>query len=332
MNKQRLLLIINPISGTSKKDGLDELVTQRISESLGMAVDVRITGAKGDATRFAKEAVEHGYFGVIAVGGDGTVNETAAALCGSDVALGIIPAGSGNGLARHLEIPIDINLSLDVITENNVVACDYATVNDRPFFCTFGIGFDAEVSDRFAQQKKRGKFMYFKSALEVYRKYHYQEYKICINGEEHTLNAFLIACCNASQYGNNAYIAPAASMSDGKLDVVIIHKGSPIRTIMVGLDLFTGYINKSTLVQTIQAKDVVIYRKEEGPAHLDGEPCIFEKVLDVKCHPQKLKIFVPTARKECVKPFLTPLDNALKGLKISMSKLLPKRNFKHKKK
>ena len=332
MNKQRLLLIINPISGTSKKEGLAELVTQRLSESLGMAIDVKITGAKGDATRFAKEAVELGYYGVIAAGGDGTINETAAALCGSGVALGIIPAGSGNGLARHLEIPIDINLSLDVISENNVIACDYATVNDKPFFCTFGVGFDAAVSDRFAKQKKRGKFMYFKSALEVYLKYRPQEYKICANGEEFTLNAFLVACCNASQYGNNAYIAPAANMSDGKLDVVIMHAGSPIRTIMVGVNLFTGYVNKSTLIQTIQAKDVVIYRKEEGPAHLDGEPCFFEKVLDVKCHPQKLKIFVPTVRKECVKPLITPLDNALKGLKISMSNLLPKRSFKRKKK
>lgn len=326
MNKQRLLLVINPISGTSKKEGLSELASQRLSASLGMSVDVRITGGKGDAQRFAQEAVEQGYYGVIAAGGDGTVNEVARALCDSDVAFGVIPLGSGNGLARHLEIPVDVNLSLDVIAENNVIACDYATVNDQPFFCTFGMGFDAAVSDRFAKQKKRGKFMYVKSAIEEFVKYRPQEYTIRANGKEFTHKAFLVACCNASQYGNNAYIAPGASMADGLLDVIIIHAGSPISTAMLGVDLFTGYINKNTLLQSFQARDVVIYRAEEGSAHVDGDPVSMGKVLDVRCHHKKLKIFVPSTRKDQIKPIITPIDSILSDLSIAVSNISQKKN------
>lgn len=326
MNKQRLLLVINPISGTAKKEGLAEIVTQRLSETLGMEVDVRITGGKGDAKRFAQDAVTQGYYGVVAMGGDGTVNEVASGLCDSDVALGIIPLGSGNGLARHLEIPIDLNLSLDVIAENNVIACDYATVNEIPFFCTFGIGFDAAVSDRFAKQGKRGKLMYVKSAVEEYLKYRPKEYTIRANNKEFTQKAFLVACCNASQYGNNAYIAPAANMSDGLLDIIIIHAGSPISTAMLGVDLFTGYINRNTMIQSFQASSAIISRSETGTAHVDGDPIDLGCVLDIKCHNQKLKIFVPTSRHEMVKPILTPIDSLLSDISITVSNLPQKQD------
>lgn len=328
MNKQRLLLIINPISGTSKKEGLAEYLTHRLTDSLGMSVDVKITGGKGDANRFATEAVEQGYYGVVAVGGDGTVNEVARALCNSDVALGIIPNGSGNGLARHLEIPVDINRSLDVITQNNVLACDYATVNDIPFFCTFGMGFDAAVSDRFARQKKRGKMMYIKSAFEEFIKYRSKEYTIRANGKEIKQKAFLVACCNASQYGNNAYIAPSANMSDGLLDIIIIHAGSPISTAMIGVDLFTGYINRNTLIQRFQAPSAIISRTDSGSAHVDGDHVELGNLLDVKCHKEKLKIFVPLSRQGEIRPLLTPIDNILGDLSIKVSNLPQNRRMR----
>lgn len=326
MNNQRLLLIINPISGTSKKDGLADFVSHRLADSLGMDVDVKITGGKGDANRFASEAVEQGYYGVVAVGGDGTVNEVARALCNSDVALGIIPNGSGNGLARHLEIPVDVNLSLDVIAQNNILPCDYATVNDIPFFCTFGMGFDAAVSERFARQRKRGKMMYIKSAFEEFVKYRPKEYTIRANGKEFKQKAFLVACCNASQYGNNAYIAPAANMSDGLLDIIIIHAGSPISTVKVGVDLFTGYINHNTLIQTFQAPSAIISRTDPGSAHVDGDSVELGNLLDVKCHKEKLKIFVPQSRQGEIRPLLTPIDNVLVDLSIKVSNSAQKQN------
>ena len=321
MDNQRLLLVINPISGGSKKEGLAELVSQRINEALGMTVDVKVTEGKGDGKRYATEAVAKGYYGVIVAGGDGTVNEVSTALCDSGVALGIIPSGSGNGLARHLEIPVDINFSLDVIAENNIVACDYATVNGQPFFCTFGVGFDAAVSDRFAKQGKRGKFMYFKSALEEYVQYHPQVYTISANGKVLTQNAFLVACCNASQYGNNAYIAPTASMTDGLLDIIIIHAGSPLDTAVLGVDLFTGYINRNTLLQSFQAPAAVIYRTKEGPAHIDGDPIDLGDIMDVTCRRGGLKIFVPKKKQEEFRPILTPINSFLTDVRIAMSNI-----------
>lgn len=325
MNNQRLLLVINPISGGLNKSGLADVVTQRMKASLNMEVEVKTTNGKGDARRFATEAVENGYYGVIVAGGDGTVNEVAAALCDSDVALGIIPSGSGNGLARHLEIPVDENLSLDVIAENNIVACDYATVNDKPFFCTFGVGFDAAVSDRFAKQRKRGKFMYFKSALEEFVQYRPQVYTISANGKVFTQNAFLIACCNASQYGNNAYIAPTASMTDGLLDIIIIHAGSPLDTAVLGVDLFTGYINRNTLLQSFQAPAAVIYRTEEGAAHIDGDPIELGEIIDVKCKRGGLKIFVPIKQHGKFRPLITPINSFMEDVRIAMSNVFNKR-------
>ena len=321
MNKQQLLLVINPISGTSKKEGLADVVSQRILSSLRKEVDVKITTKKGDAYQFACEAVEKGYYGVIAVGGDGTINEVATALCNSDVVLGIIPTGSGNGLARHLDIPIDVKRSLDVICKNNVRPFDFATVNGIPFFCTFGVGFDAAVSERFSKQGKRGKFMYVKSIIEEYKKYNTQVYTIKVDDKILTEDAFIVTCCNASQYGNNAYIAPSASMTDGLLDVVIIHKGSPFDVAALGFDLFTGYINKSTLLQSFKAANVVISRTQDGPAHVDGDPMIVENVMDIKCHHSGLKIFVPKKQHKHFYPIITPLTHVWGDMCIALSKV-----------
>lgn len=316
--RKRAMLIINPISGTGKKKGLPEAVESRMTQ-LGYDLDVRFTTCRGDATRLAREAVDKGYNAVLAAGGDGTVNETAKALCGTEVTLGIIPSGSGNGLARHIGIPINIDASLDVIAQHNIADCDFGSVNDRPFFCTFGVGFDAVVSHAFAKQSRRGLITYVKSALNQYLNYHPETYTISANGQVLTERAFVIACCNASQYGNNAYVAPNASIRDGLLDIVIIHQGSPIDTAMVGVDLFTGYINKNTLIHSFRAPSAVIYRTGEGPAHIDGEPMLLDDILDVKCHHAGLKIFVPR-NKPGFRPVITPLRSIWRTITLAVAK------------
>lgn len=308
----KAMLIINPISGTGNKKGLAETVCSHM-EALGYDIDVRMTTCRGDATRLASEAVSNGYYAVFAAGGDGTVNETAKALCGSSVTLGIIPSGSGNGLARHLKIPVNAALSLDVIARGNIVEGDYGTVNGRPFFCTFGVGFDAAVSHSFAKQSRRGLLMYMKSALTEYIKYRPETYTISANGKVLTEKAFIIACCNASQYGNNAYIAPEASITDGLLDIIIIHEGSPIDTALVGIDLFTGYINKNTMIHSLRAPAAVIYRTAEGPAHIDGEPMVMEDIMDIKCHHRGLRIFAPDDSRP-FRPLLTPMQSFIRGM------------------
>lgn len=325
--RRNIMLIINPISGTGSKKGVAQSVTERLG-SLGWEVDVRTTGARGDATRLASEAVERGYYGVLACGGDGTVNETARALCGTDVALGILPAGSGNGLARHVGIPVDIDMAIDVIESDNVVASDYGTVNGRPFFCTFGLGFDAAVSHRFARQNHRGLLSYIRSCVTEYVKYRPQTYTVSANGKLLTEKAFLIAVCNASQWGNNAYIAPQASVTDGLLDITIVHSGSPIDAAVMGMDIFTGYINKNTMVRSFRAPAAVIYRNAVGEAHIDGEPMILDNILDIKCHHGKLLIFTPDST-ESFKPIITPVREMVKDMRIGLHRLFSKHMLKH---
>ncbi len=323
-SKHRLLLVINPISGVGSKETLDSLVRTHL-EPIGFEVSTAYTCAKGDATRLAKLAVEHGCYGVIAAGGDGTVNETARALCDTKVALGIIPCGSGNGLARHLGIPIDPVAAVKIIAENHIVDSDYGSVNGNPFFCTFGVGFDAAVSGNFARQHRRGKLMYLKSAISEYVKYHPQVYTVSANGQVLTEKAFLIACCNASQYGNNAYIAPTASITDGLLDITIIHAGNPLNTAKVGVDLFTGYINSNTLIHSFRAPAAVIYRQSEGPAHLDGEPINIPDTMNIKCHANSLKIFTPTKEVK-FRPIITPIENAARDVVCSITRFFNIKN------
>ena len=319
MDTKQLLLIINPISGTGNKQGLAELVTERMAK-IGYTTEVAYTKGRGDATALAKSAINRGFTGVLAAGGDGTVNETAIALCNSDTALGIIPAGSGNGLARHLNIPIDPILSLDVISQNNIVACDYCSANERPFFCTFGMGFDATVSEKFAQQQKRGKFMYIKSAVEEYIKYAPETYKITANGTTLTEKALIIACCNASQYGNNAYIAPSASITDGVMDITIVHDGDIFDNTQMCFDLFWGFLDRNTKISTIKSPSATITRSSEGPVHLDGEPLIMPATIEVKCHHKALKIFIPSKSYK-FKPIITPVNSAWSDFKIAVTNL-----------
>lgn len=317
---KRVMLIINPISGTNSKEGLDRMVVDRMA-SMGREVDVRYTTGPGDATRLARHAIAEGYGAVLAAGGDGTVNETAIALCGSGVPLGIIPAGSGNGLARHIGIPVDTRLSLKIIEEWHVLDCDYGSVNDRPFFCTFGMGFDAAVSHRFARQHRRGKLSYIRSAISEYVSYHPQTYTISANGRIITEEAFLVAVCNASQYGNNAYIAPEASITDGLLDITVVHAGNHVDTAVMGMDLLTGYINRNTMIRTFRAPAAVIYRSGDGPAHIDGEPVIMDDIINVRCHASALRIFVPGHRSR-FQPIITPVRSIVLDWQIALRRML----------
>lgn len=307
------MVIINPVSGTRSKRGLDSLIEDRLARA-GFATDLRFTTCRGDATRLALEAVEAGYYGVIAVGGDGTVNETARALCDSRLAMGIIPTGSGNGLARHLSIPMDIKGALRVISRDFIKACDYATANGRPFFCTCGFGFDAAVSHRFARQHRRGLTTYLKSAVEEFVHFKESAYNIAIDGKvPFEKDAFLVAVANASQYGNNAFIAPMASITDGKLDLVVVHKGNPLTKMLVGVELMTGTISNNAMVDVVKVEQVVIERPAAGEAHIDGEPIELPARIDIRVHPAELLMFV-NKRKPRFRPLLTALAKPFEEL------------------
>lgn len=317
---KQMMLIVNPISGTASKDGLPE----RISEILradGIETEIRLTAGPDDATRLAREGIDRGLDAILACGGDGTVNEVARACRDSGVAMGIIPAGSGNGLARHLGIPVDPVKSLEIIKGGHYDDCDFGTVNDRPFFCTFGVGYDANIADRFAASGHRGKISYIKSAIEEFVRFRHERYTLHVDGEIITDDAFLVAVCNASQYGNNAYIAPQASLTDGLLDLIVVRKADILQTAMLGMDLMTGTIHHNRLIKTMRIRNAVIEREGAGAAHIDGEPCSLGDKLVIECHPQGLRILTPSERPD-FRPLLTPIEDLFRDITITVDNLL----------
>lgn len=321
LSGNRLFLIINPVSGTRSKKGLERRLTDGLTK-LGFSVDAAFTEKSGDATSLAAHAVLEGYDGVVACGGDGTVNETARAMIGTGVPMGIVPAGSGNGLARHIGIPIDPILSLDVIGQRHVRDCDLGEANGRPFFCTFGVGFDAAVSDRFAASPSRGRITYVRSALQEFRHYHPLKYRITADGELISDEAFLVAVCNAAQYGNNAYIAPDASITDGLLDLVVVHKLPVLDTVLMGVELMAGTLSDGHGIVRRKARRILIERDQDGPAHLDGEPFKGAGLnIDILCQPGRLRMLVPVSKPE-FRPVITPIRAMFNDMSIAIKNLL----------
>lgn len=316
MSAKKALLIINPISGTRSKSGLKDLADNKLSEK-GYVLDIYYTKGKGDANVKAKKAVAEGYELVVAAGGDGTVNEVANALAYTNVKLGIIPYGSGNGLARSLGIPLDTYEALKIILSGNVIDCDRGLANGIPFYCTFGVGFDAAVSEKFAMMKRRGRVTYIRSAFREFLNYRSQSYALLIGDKIITEKALLIAVCNAPQYGNNAYIGPKAKLSDGLLDITVVHADTPFSTMKMGVDLMTGTLDKNRSIESFQTHMVTIARMEAGPVHIDGEPLQMGKKIEITCQEKALKVFSKD-NEQVFRPFISPLRAMLDDLKYDV--------------
>jgi YegS/Rv2252/BmrU family lipid kinase len=282
MSVTTIWFIVNPISGTQDKEGIVAKIPDYFPDSR-FAVEIKYTERRGHAAEIAHEAVLQNIDIVVAVGGDGTVNETARALIHSNVALGVVPCGSGNGLARHLYLPMNPEGALQVISECNIHTLDYGLINDTPFFCTAGVGFDAFLSDKFNKSGRRGLLSYIDNALREGLAYEPETYEIEILGAEAevcTYRAFLITCANASQYGNDFYIAPHASMSDGLMDVTIMEPFNVFEAPQIAYQLVNRTITQNSHIKTFRCKELVIRRTAPGPIHIDGDP----KETDAEVH------------------------------------------------
>ena len=233
---KHIVFITNPISGTISKAGIPELVEVHLDHAR-FSYEFVSTQYAGHATLLAQEAAARGADIVCAIGGDGTVNEVGRGLLGTETAMAILPCGSGNGLARHLMLPMDLKRCLDIINLDTVETLDSGVINGHPFFCTCGMGFDAFISMKFAEAGKRGLMTYVEQMLREGLSYKPETYEIEDEMGSKTYKAFLISAANASQYGNNAYIAPHASMSDGLLDVIIMQPFSLIEAPQVTLEM-----------------------------------------------------------------------------------------------
>ena len=289
MSKKTIIFILNPISGTHGKENIPDLIDEIIDKE-HFDYQIRTTEYAGHAAEIARECVDRGIDIVVAIGGDGTVNEVARSLTHSSTALGIIPCGSGNGLARHLCIPIDIKKSLAIINACKIETFDYGVINDLPFFCTCGMGFDAFISFKFAEAGKRGPITYVENVLKEGLKYKPGTYEVEDETGAKRYKAFLIACANASQYGNNAYIAPNATMKDGMMDVVILEPFNPLDAPQISFDLFSKTLNNNSKIKTFKSKHIHIHRSEPGAIHFDGDPIMTGTDIDVRVEEMGIRI------------------------------------------
>lgn len=303
MTNKRVVFIINPISGTGNKEAVSSLIERHIDKDK-YDYALMFTEYAGHAYEMATKCKDDNADIVVAVGGDGTVNEIAKGLIESNTALGIVPCGSGNGLARHLMLPMNIKGAVEVINEGIIHQLDYGTINEHPFFCTCGMGFDAFISKKFAEAGKRGMLTYLENVLLEGLKYEPETYELTIDGNEtEPYKAFLLSVANASQYGNDAYIAPQASMSDGFLDVVIMEPFDIIEAPQVGIELMNKTVDKNTKIKSFKARDIMIRRAHPGVIHYDGDPIEAGTELHVKLHNKGIRVVVnPMADKKRRKP------------------------------
>lgn len=301
MAKEKICLIINPISGTESKKSIPLGVVNAFDQRQ-YDIIIRITGYPEHATEIAREAAKENYKYVIVAGGDGTVNEVAKALVHTNTTLGIIPSGSGNGLARELGIPIDTEKAIGIILQAHTRTIDYGIANGHIFFCTCGFGFDAFISDRFADSKKRGPLGYVRNILESVVDFRSEEYEITCDTETITERAFILTCANASQYGNDAHIAPGASLDDGMLNVSILKPLNALEIPQTTLQLFTNNIDKNSKMTSLVTRTLHIKRPQAGLMHVDGEPVSTGNNIKVETIHKGLKV-------------LTPNNNALKTRK-----------------
>lgn len=286
----RALAIINPKSGTSSKANIIQKLNEAFLQS-DYTLYFSYTRCAGHAYELARQAVLDGYARVVAVGGDGTVNEVARALRHTGVSLAIIPMGSGNGLARALGLPMNVGQASAIAAGGVEELIDCCQANEEPFFCTCGMGFDAEVSAAFAEAPFRGFLSYAKTSIEHYIKYRPELYTIEIEGEDTIqTEAFVVAAANASQYGNNAHIAPRASMQDGKVDIVVLRPFNVLNLPQITLQLFSKKLEENAHQSSYQASRATFIRSHAGIVHLDGEPMEMPERIEISVLPSSIRV------------------------------------------
>ena len=291
--KRKIVFILNPHSGTDDKVRMPKLIEENINTK-AYDYDIVFTEYAGHAADIAKDCASRGIDIVVAVGGDGTINEVARSIVHTNTALGIIPCGSGNGLARHLCIPLDPRKAISLINRACIESLDYGVINDLPSFCTCGMGFDAFISLKFAGAGKRGPLTYIENVLKEGLKYKPETYEVEIEDEKEPkkYNAFLIACANASQYGNNAYIAPKATMTDGLMDVIIMEPFTAFDAPQISIDIINKTLDKNSKIKTLRAKRIHIHRSQPGAIHYDGDPIMTGKDVDVHIEERGIRIII----------------------------------------
>lgn len=298
---KNIAFIINPISGSKEtqnaKRKLPKLIMQTLDSEQWLP-NITFTEYAGHAVELARQYARMGFDAVVAVGGDGTVNEVARGLVmgygnrpvSEHTALGIMPMGSGNGFARHLGIPIRPQKAIEMINHAEPISVDYGLANGKLFVSTCGTGFDALIADHFAGSSKRGFSTYLQNIIRDAFSYHAQTYHIVGDGLDVTHKAFLITFANANQWGYEALIAPKASIQDGKMDIMLMSSHALLGSASLALRLFAGSIDDSHFMDTLRAREVTLEREEAAPFHIDGDPVEMEKDIHIRIVEDGLRV------------------------------------------
>ena len=298
VNMKRILFIINPNSARKYGESISNAINYGINKSL-FSISVINTQSAGHAIVLSKNAVADNVDIIVAVGGDGTVNEVASQIIGTNSILGIVPLGSGNGLARHLGIPLNIEKAIELINNRETSVIDTASVNGVAFVSIAGIGFDAFVAERFAVGTRRGFLGYFRIIANEYVNYKPQKYQIMFDdGKVINEKALFVAFANSNQFGYNTTIAPNAKIQDGLLDVCIVKKPQIFRIPLIANLLLLKRVDLSPQVKIIKAKSLTVKRMQSGFVNIDGEAIDFTKDLEIIINPLSLNIIInPYVRK-----------------------------------
>ncbi len=290
---KKVLFIVNKFAGGKYRPELEGHIADACT---GCDIEAVIRHTEGPlhATTLASSAADLGVNCVVAVGGDGTINETARGLVGTGIPLGIIPKGSGNGLARHLGIPLSTKAAMQAFVTGESFAMDTFTINGKLSLNVSGIGFDGHIANLFGGSTKRGLAGYASLTLKEFLRF--PEFELILsrdNGESTIRSAFVLAIANSSQYGNNAWIAPRASVSDGLLHVNILKKIPAYRFDFV-YAFFAKTIDRSPFSEMFEERSFRIETKFPVPYHVDGEPCGEDSVFTVEIMPSALHVIAPT--------------------------------------
>jgi diacylglycerol kinase (ATP) len=280
--------VINPNAGVKKKLNIESFIADYFPKSI--PYDIIIWEEADDISPIIEQVKSNHYQFIVACGGDGTVNMVASLLVHTKIALGILPLGSGNGLARSNGIPMDLVKALEVIVKGRTEVIDSGTINGHPFFCTAGIGFDALIAHKFAESTKRGFVTYFKTSVREFFKYKPLTYSIHVDGNLVKTTAFLITVANAGQWGNDVYIAPEAKLNDGLFHVSILKPFPLITFPLFGVKLFSKKAHTFKYLQSIVGKKIDIEFETELPAHYDGEPLKAQRKVSIDMFPLSLRI------------------------------------------
>lgn len=290
---RKILFILNPVSGVNNKKIVEQSIRKVAEQNSNTLIEIKYTEYQNHGTTLSAEAVAAGFDTVVAVGGDGSINEVAKGLLNSDAALGLIPMGSGNGLANHLSIPFNIEKALKIILQNKQKKIDTVNINDDVFFSIAGIGFDALVARKYARIKRRGFWPYFEIVAREYPLYEPDFYEVEVNGEQITTEALFITFANSNQFGYNVQVAPQAELDDGLADVCIFNKIPIIKIPFLAHLLFLKRIEELKYVQIIKAKNLKVRRKRESWVNLDGDPVRLGKELSIHVNPRSLNVITP---------------------------------------